>query len=326
MQKGGLRSDNVACQVKGAFTLIELLVVIAIIAILAAILLPVLEKAEERAQEIGCINNLKQLLAAWRMYGDDNKEFPPNQDYDTAAPRWVNGDMAGGKIGAAYPGIDATNILLLVDSHYSVMGPYVANPKIYKCPADQSTWSTSGTPGRNEQPRVRTYSMNQAVGPSENGTLIGNSGEVMGHWLTGSSGPNALPPGGTPWRVFIKDSAIQGMSPSDLFVMLDEHPESINDAAFAVEMPPSLNSCVFIDTPSKVHVNSDGFAFADGHAEIHKWLDPGDIATINWQPDVNPRPASNVSTGAGVPADPDIIWLAHHTSCLAPGASRGFVP
>ena len=316
-----MKVKNTPLPQRFAFTLIELLVVIAIIAILAAILLPVLEKAEERAQEIGCINNLKQLTAGWRMYADDNKTFPPNQDYDTPTePRWVNGDMAGGTItqipGAiAYPGIDATNVLLLTDSRYSVMGPYVANPKIYKCPADQSTWSTSHNAGHNEQPRVRSYSMNQAVGPSENGTLVG-ANDVMGHWL---SNGNANAPGGKPWAVFIKDASIQGMSPSDLFLMLDEHPESINDAAFAVRIPGSSSTCQFVDTPSKVHVNSDGFSFADGHAEIHKWLAPGDIATINWQPDSDPNPAGNVSLGNSQGYDPDIIWLAHHASCLASG-------
>lgn len=63
-----------------AFTLIELLVVIAIIAILAAILLPVLQKAEQRAQGASCLNNMKQLQTASILYaGDNNDAFPGNE-------------------------------------------------------------------------------------------------------------------------------------------------------------------------------------------------------------------------------------------------------
>ncbi|BDI30474.1 hypothetical protein CCAX7_25250 [Capsulimonas corticalis] len=76
-----------------AFTLIELLVAIAIIAILAAILFPVFAKAREKARQISCASNMKQLTLAVIQYTQDSDEVYPigtdNIAPDASSTSWV---------------------------------------------------------------------------------------------------------------------------------------------------------------------------------------------------------------------------------------------
>ena len=185
---------------KSAFTRVDLLVAILTLMLLALTLLPGLARTRVKPQGTQCLDNLRQLTLAWTMYADDSNSktapnrgaFPPNPDYN-AAPRWVAGDMRGGVIDAPY--LDATNSDLLVNPKFSLLGPYVRNPALFKCPSDLSTWSG--------QPRVRSYSMNNAVGCAINGTVQDPGHSPIGHWLPSQ-------PAGGPWRIYLKTSDIVG--------------------------------------------------------------------------------------------------------------------
>ena len=137
-----MKTNALSRSKRTAFTLIELLVVIAIIAILAAMLLPALAKAKNKAHQIYCLNNGKQMMIAIYMYTGDNRElYPPNPDdgNEQDGHNWCPGQA--GRTGARE--FDPT---ILKDPKKSLIASYIANNvKLFKCPADKRSGKYQGS-------------------------------------------------------------------------------------------------------------------------------------------------------------------------------------
>ena len=246
-EPGASRGPGVASRWR-AFTLIELLVVIAIIAILAAMLLPSLSKAKEKAWMVGCLNNLKQLETCWHLYAVDNNDLlPPNNSIMS---------IQGGVIAASVSWCPdhARTDTTTTDLETGVLFPYNRSFGIYHCPADRSTVENlDGT--KLTQLRNRSYNMSQSVNGDPD------------FWQIPVNPPVSLPA----WAKF---SSIRQPSPSQLFVFIDEHPDTLLDAQFGNPVQLPFFSQIWFDMPADRHNQGGCLSFADGHAQRVRWKAP----------------------------------------------------
>jgi type II secretory pathway pseudopilin PulG len=258
--------------------LIELLVVIAIIAILAALLLPALARAKLKATGAGCISNQKQLVLAWVMYANDNQDklvnFLETLNARNDVPWRYDPPPT---LPVLPPGTTAEGkIKIYIEEGYrqGALFSYAPNPGIIHCPGDKRTGLKTGN--------GYTYS---SVSPI--GSLNGET------------------------AVFYK--ATQLTRPSDKFVWVEENdPRGENLGSWIMNQAGTqangFAGSTFIDSPAAFHGTSSSFDWADGHASMHKWVNP---ATLAYALNMDQNKYSSPPSAAQVKDD-------------APWAARGF--
>ena len=283
---GKARRPEAGCFRKAGFTLVELLVVIAIIGILAALLLPALVGAKMQAARAQCLNNEKQMLVAWTIYSGDNNDRLVLNGGDTATTStqphlWIYGGNHGDPD-------SLTNHLYLTGPTYSLFAYTKDQPaeRIYKCPGDNSNWPVWGSSSASPSayvPELRSYSLNSYLGTYSAGTIPPIS-------------INAA------YKTYVKSSQISADAPVNRFVFTDVNPASICTPGFGVDMTQEI----WIHYPSDQHRQRGVLVFADGHAEVHRWLDS--------------RTMVHLSSGAFIPHNTpagnnqDLAWIAARTS------------
>jgi len=236
-----------------------------------------------QAARIQCVNNEKQLILAWTFYSGDNNENLVLNGGDSATTSayphlWVQ----GGNHGSADT---LTNDLYLTGGNFALFAKIIPSEKIYKCPADVSTWPLWKSTSLTYVTELRSYAMNS----SYVGTIPANA-----------IAPINLNPA---YKIYLKSSQFAADSPVNRFVFMDVNPASICTPGFGVDM----TLATWIHYPSDLHRKGGVLAFADGHVEHHLWQDTRTMLHLAGG-------QSYIPHGIASPDNPDLNWIAEQTT------------
>ena len=242
-----------------AFTLIELLVVIAIIAILAAMLLPALTKAKQKAKQIACINNMRQIGIALVMYVGDFPQYPACYDPNKNIYVWP------------------TRLLTLMGN----------NRAAFSCPAakPESFWDitlNNTLAGPSGQPKLGEN------GLLDNFAILNTTRFSLGYndWGLNNTQNPPFGMGADVGTTPVKESAIR--SPSNMLALGDVRSDATT-IDFNANLDPVIGDASDNDgvthdqCPTNRHNYRTDLLFADGHVESPKRNDAINPLDNNWR-------------------------------------------
>ena len=256
------------------------------IAVLAALLLPALGGSKAKARAAACLSNERQLMLASLIYvGDFNDALPYN--LGTAEIKKLEAEQQflnwSTPVMSWELDSDNTNTIWLTQGG---IGPYASSTaKVYRCPSDSVVSDIQSQAGW--KARVRSISMN---------AMVGNAGQFI---LAGANVNNP------DYKQFLTVGKIP--QPARIFVLTEEHPDSINDGYF-LNKPDSMQ---WMDLPASYHNGAVNLAFADGHLESHKWR------FASTQPPARPD-AAHLPFPVPAAERGDYDWLMDRTTLESP--------
>jgi prepilin-type processing-associated H-X9-DG protein len=261
------------------------------------LLLPALAATKPASASFQCQNDKRQLGLACLLYANDNHDrLPSNSDRANVPPPYQNWTCPMGVILDWTASSANTNTLYLIINTNLLgrqvtaqIGSYVAYAtSIFRCPADNYLSTVQQSLGW--QNRIRSCAMNGAMGDGYKWFAPNNPGD---------------------WPAFYNVKKVTDMhnpGPANCWLIMDEHPNSDDDVTFYVNPAYATGNGTgtFTELPGSMHNGAAGLVYADGHAEVHQWLNPQTIKPVN--PSITFY-MQNVS----VTSDQDLTWLAQHT-------------